>query len=78
MMKPRDTGQDGFEDYGPSRSHKKRESTALQKRGEEMAALSPALWKQLPLTPEMRDALMEFQSLKSREAKRRQLQSSDL
>ena len=57
-----------------SRSQKKRESTALQKRGEELAALSPALWKELPLTPGLHDALREAAALKSREALRRQMQ----
>lgn len=74
MMKPWDIEGDAPEQCGPSRSHKKRESAALQKRGEEMAALSPAVWKQLPLPPELLAALKEFHSLKSREARRRQLQ----
>lgn len=65
---------DGEDDGYKSRSQKKRESTALQKRGEELAALSPALWKELPLTADLHDALKEARALKSREALRRQMQ----
>ena len=57
-----------------SRSQKKRESTALQHRGEELAALSPALQAQLPLTPDLAEALALWRGLKSHEAKRRHLQ----
>lgn len=57
-----------------SRSRKKRESTALQKRGEELAALSPAVWKDLPLTEDLLEALREARDTKSHEARRRQMQ----
>lgn len=57
-----------------SRSQKKRESTALQKRGEELAALSPAVWKGLPLTEDLREALRESRAMKSREGLRRHMQ----
>ena len=57
-----------------SRSQKKRESSALQKRGEELVALSPALWEDLPLTDDLREALGEARTVKSREALRRQMQ----
>ena len=57
-----------------SRSQKKRESTWLQHRGEELAALAPAIQKQLPLTPDLAEALVLWRGLKSREAKRRHMQ----
>ena len=65
---------DTFAPEGKSRSQKKRESSALQHRGEELAALSPALQAQLPLTPDLAEALALWRGLKSHEAKRRHLQ----
>jgi Uncharacterized protein conserved in bacteria len=63
------------EEYGgKSRSRKKRESTALQQRGEELAALSPAVWKTLPLPPELAGALDDTRSMKTHEARRRHMQ----
>lgn len=59
---------------GKSRSCKKRESTALQKRGEELAALGPGIWKSLPVPPLLADALSALRGMKSHEAKRRQIQ----
>lgn len=59
---------------GKSRSRKKRESTALQRRGEELAALSPAVWKTFPLTLELAEALAEARTMKTHEARRRQMQ----
>ncbi len=70
----REEWDDGEDDGYKSRSQKKRESSALQKRGEELAALSPALWKDLPLTDDLHDALKEARAVKSREALRRQMQ----
>ena len=57
-----------------SRSQKKRESTFLQGRGEKLAALSPTLLAQLPLTEDLAEALAFWSTLKTREAKRRHLQ----
>ncbi|MCL1939846.1 MAG: DUF615 domain-containing protein [Desulfovibrionaceae bacterium] len=57
-----------------SRSLKKRESTALQKRGEELAALGPGVWKTLPLPAGLFEALHDFRSMKNHEAGRRQMQ----
>lgn len=59
---------------GKSRSHKKRESTALQKKGEELVALGPGIWKILPLPMDLAAALVEFKGMKNHEAKRRQMQ----
>jgi len=57
-----------------SRSSKKRESTALQKRGKELAALGPGVWKTLPLPAGLFEALHDFRSMKEHEAGRRQMQ----
>lgn len=63
-----------YDDEDKSRSQKKRESSALQKQGEELAALSPAVYGRLPLTPELKEALDVWRGLKSWEAKRRHMQ----
>ncbi len=57
-----------------SRSQRKRESSALQELGEKLAALSPARQEELPLPPDLRDALVEFRRISNREARRRHLQ----
>ena len=57
-----------------SRSRKKRESAALQKRGEELAALGLGAWKALPLPEGLLEALKDARAVKSREARRRQMQ----
>jgi ribosome-associated protein len=57
-----------------SRSRKKRESTALQKRGEELAALGPGSWKTLPLPEGLLEALSDLHRMKNHEARRRQMQ----
>ena len=57
-----------------SRSQKKRESTALQKAGEALAALTPAARASLALPPDLAEALSEWQKTKTHEAKRRQMQ----
>lgn len=57
-----------------SRSQKKRDSTELQKLGEELAGLAPAKLALLPLTEDLEHAFAEYRKLKSKEAKRRQLQ----
>lgn len=58
----------------PSRSQLKRDSLALQAKGEELANLSNARQAKLPLTPELKEALGCFRSLSTHEARRRQLQ----
>ena len=65
-------GEDGSD--GKSRSRKKRESTALQKRGEELAALGPGVWKTLPVPEHIVAALGEWRGMKNHEARRRQMQ----
>ena len=58
----------------PSRSELKRQSTAIQKLGEDLAKLSPALWRNFSISPQLLEALSEYNKIKSRESKRRQLQ----
>lgn len=70
----RDKDETGVAHNDISRSQKKRDSSALQERGEYLAGLSPAVWKTLPLDPDLLAALQEWRALKSREAKRRHLQ----
>ncbi|MDL2315729.1 DUF615 domain-containing protein [Desulfovibrio sp. OttesenSCG-928-A18] len=57
-----------------SRSRKKRESTALQRQGASLAALSPEQWKLLPLSAELAEALEQWRGMKSHEARRRHMQ----
>ena len=57
-----------------SRSQKKRESTALQNLGEQLAALSPSALTSLELPDALLDALREWHKVKTHEAKRRQMQ----
>lgn len=61
-------------DDSPSRSEKKRRSAALQTLGEEVAALPPAAQADLPLSPDMHDALALLARITDREGRRRQLQ----
>lgn len=58
----------------PSKSQLKREMTALQKLGEELLAEPKERIKRLPLPEDVRDAILECQSIKSHEGRRRQLQ----
>jgi ribosome-associated protein len=57
-----------------SRSQKKRESAALQQAGERLARLSPAEWADLDLPEELSAALCELRGMRTREARRRQMQ----
>jgi len=58
----------------PSRSQRKRESTALQDMGEKLTKLPAAALDPLPLTPAVREAVDAWHTMTSREARRRQLQ----
>jgi ribosome-associated protein len=62
------------EDQRKSRSQLKRESSALQKEGEALAALSPAGRRSLNLPPELEEALVQWKGMKAGEARRRQMQ----
>jgi ribosome-associated protein len=58
----------------PSKSERKREVLALQELGEALVELPQAQLAQIPLEPILADAIASARSIKSREAKRRQLQ----
>lgn len=58
----------------PSRSQLKRDSLVLQAKGEELSALSAARQAKLPLPPDLKQALTDFRSLSTHEARRRQMQ----
>ncbi|MEG2171728.1 MAG: ribosome biogenesis factor YjgA [Desulfovibrionaceae bacterium] len=64
--------EDGAE--APSRSQKKRESTALQALGEELARLPLSRLKSLPLSPELDEALRLLARISDNEGRRRQKQ----
>lgn len=58
----------------PSRSAKKRASTALQELGEELARVKPADRQKLNLPPDLSEALEMLDRITDREARRRQKQ----
>lgn len=58
----------------PTKSALKRQMTALQKMGETIVGLPDAQLKKIPLENPLLDAVKMARSLKSHEAKRRQLQ----
>ncbi len=62
------------EDLYVSRSQKKRDSTHLQKLGEQLAKLSKAKIQKMNLSEDLQHALFEYNNLKKFEAKRRHLQ----
>ncbi len=57
-----------------SRSQKKRDSTALQELGEELAKLPATKLAKLPLTEDLEIAFSDYRRSTNREAKRRLLQ----
>ena len=59
---------------GPSKSQRKRESTALQDLGAELVALSKERLAKIDMPERLRDALLEAQRITKHEAKRRQMQ----
>lgn len=61
-------------DFEKSRSQKKRESTALQKIGEELILLPASVLEELSLPPVLLEAIVTCQSLPPNEARRRQTQ----
>jgi len=75
MTRKKNQQWDDDEDFlPPSRSQLKRDSAALQKMGEELAALPPSVWQKFSISDDMRAALEEYAKIKSHEAKRRHLQ----
>lgn len=66
---------DAGEDYRPpSRSQKKRDSSALQALGESLARRPKSARDKLPLTEDLQEAFDELDHLTQNEARRRQLQ----
>ncbi len=57
-----------------SRSQKKRESTAIQALGETLANEALPVLRKMDLPPDLLEAIIECQSMRSHEAKRRQMQ----
>lgn len=69
--------QDGApteQEEGLSRSEMKRRSTALQKMGEELAALPLSALEDMPLTADLREELAMLKRITDREGRRRQMQ----
>ena len=66
--------ENGEADDYKSRSQKKRESSADQKLGEELAALAPSQVRAFELAPDLETAIIEWKGLKTHEARRRQMQ----
>ncbi|MBQ4132656.1 MAG: DUF615 domain-containing protein [Desulfovibrionaceae bacterium] len=58
----------------PSRSELKRQSAARQRLGEELTRLSPSLWQNFSISPQLMEALEDYEHIKGFEGKRRQLQ----
>ncbi|MFV0422931.1 ribosome biogenesis factor YjgA [Oleidesulfovibrio sp.] len=57
-----------------SRSQKKRESTAMQRMGEDLTKLSASALKALGLPPLLVEAVREYRSMTTHESRRRQMQ----
>ncbi|WP_418764870.1 ribosome biogenesis factor YjgA [Mailhella sp.] len=57
-----------------SRSQKKRDSSALQEVGERLAKIPAVKRARLPLPPDLKEGLDEYDRLSGFEARRRQLQ----
>lgn len=59
---------------GPSKSQRKRESTALQDMGAELVELSPERLKKIEMPDNLREALRDAQRITQHGARRRQMQ----
>ena len=74
-MPPQRRKKHGDNDDGwISRSQRKRDSTALQRIAEELTRIAPGQWQDLPLTPELLEALHMWRRIGDHEGRRRQLQ----
>lgn len=58
---------------GPSKSQRKRDSTALQKLGDELSKLPTKQLESFPLSEALRESIMEAASMPQRGARKRQL-----
>ncbi len=65
---------DAYENTSPSRSEKKREMLKLQALGQRLTELPASRLQGLALPQDLHDAVLEYQRVASREARRRQLQ----
>ncbi len=66
--------EDEDEDFGPSKSQKKRDCELLQKLGGELAKLPPDQFARIDLPEDICEAILEYQRMKSFGAMRRQMQ----
>ena len=73
-MAVNDMHNDSEEHCGPSKSQLKREMTALQDLGAELAALSKERLAKIEMPERLRDALLDAQRFTKHEARRRQMQ----
>ena len=73
-MPPRRKTKQIYDDGWVSRSQRKRDSTALQKMAEDLTRLAPGQWQNLPLTPDLLEALHLWRRISDHEGRRRQLQ----
>ena len=73
-MPARDPDPDFDADSRPSKSQRKRESTAAQKLGAELVQLSSARLDALTLPESLREALLTYRNTRSHEGRRRQMQ----
>jgi len=72
LFRPEEFDDDRYD--RPSKSQMKRDMTALQNLGEELAGLGEAAVREAGLTPEAEDALLLIKTLTKHEARRRHLQ----
>lgn len=63
-----------YDDEFISRTQRKRESTALQRLGKELSALSPNILDRLPLPKDIKEAIHIWHNTSTHEGKRRQMQ----
>jgi ribosome-associated protein len=73
-MHPPDDPDSTPEPFGPSKSQRKRESTALQDIGADLVKLPPERIRGLDLPEALRAAVLEAQRIRSHGALRRQMQ----
>ena len=74
MPPRRNITRSDHDDGWVSRSQRKRDSAALQDLAEELTRLAPGQLRDLPLTPDLLDALHVWRRIDGRESRRRQLQ----
>lgn len=69
-----DAPEQADEDFGPSRSQRKREAHALKDLGQQLVDLAPERLAELPLSDRLREAVAECRRIKAHGGRRRQLQ----